>query len=383
MKECTILIPVYNVEEYDLINAFKSINQQTARDRIRVFLWDDGSTKPLDYRQLAEIYMPGVAFSHSTVAENHGVGNARTRCMQNVKTPYFYWLDSDDVIVDPRTLEMSIDFLNSEEGQNYDGTSALMEERPSNLTFYGQGGLWGLCGRMSSFQARRLYSPNFQYVEDGFLVSAMHVYEFKIYTLPIVGYEKREAHLSAHYAPFWSADAQYMDYYCLMAGCIYELTKWTDPNSMENLENDPLCARFKGRILGDLCNLHEWNHILRQQMLNNGCSELEAWQLSQYYIRTIIALVPDSLLYNFYLIDSKMEHFDKDVHIATADQLLRKDTIWDPYNKTHIALSDLERIVKNYLGTRWYKDSISDTVHDYPPQRAKHYPWYYTKLFDN
>ena len=120
MKECTILIPTYNPSEEDIINAFESIEKQTAKDKLIVLIWDDGSTKPLNYRRLAETYMPNVTFRHHSASENRGVGHARTKCLQLVKTPYFYWLDSDDVLVDPTTLQEHIQFLNSAEGESYD-----------------------------------------------------------------------------------------------------------------------------------------------------------------------------------------------------------------------------------------------------------------------
>ncbi len=386
MKECTILIPTYNPSEEDIINAFESIEKQTAKDKLIVFIWDDGSTKPLNYKRLADTYMPNVTLQHHSSNENRGVGYARTKCLQMVKTPYFYWLDSDDVLVDPDTLQEHIQFLNSAEGESYDGSCAQMLDREYLPNFYTQGGLWGLCGRTSSFKRYRIYIPSFQYVEDGCFVAAMHAYELKIKTLDVIGYDKRSPHLSAHNAPFWEIDRQFMDYYCLIAADVHELEKLvTDINSVQEIQSKVYARRFMGKILGHLQNFHIYIDTFMDQLTSVcNCTQAEAWYLCQYYLRKTINLVPDSILYQFYLmLDREFLYFHPMVQLATADRLLKKIDIWDPHTSTRIELHDLERIVKQYIGTRWYNDSLTDKNHDYPPQRIKHYPWHYKKLFDN
>lgn len=384
MRECSILIPCYNVSEIDLIDAFKSIERQTARDKILVYLFDDGSTALLDYKRLANTYMPSIKFTQGNTTKNLGVGAARTFCLERVQTKYFLWLDADDELYDDNCVEAYLNFLNSSEGESYQGVAGQLVNWGHTDDFYTLNGVWGLCGRTSSFREKRLIFPNYQYMEDGCHLSMMHVYDFRIKMLPIVSYYKKTSHLCGALPSFWEIERSLLDNYCNLRFELAEARKWADLKDQQALGK--ICnGRMQGKILGTLATCIKYANEIEQKLLSDAqCDEQTTWLLVQYYLRKCLALVPDYLLYEIYTSPTiRIPFFSPILTQVILDKICKKEQIYYPYENVFITLEDLERLVKTFINTKWLSDSVAYPEYKFTPQRNKHYPWYYEKnLFD-
>ncbi|MEV2241151.1 CDP-glycerol glycerophosphotransferase family protein [Micromonospora sp. NPDC049891] len=102
VPQVTIIVPVYNVEDY-LPETLDSIAAQTAFAQCRVILVDDGSTDGSDL--LAKQF----AAEHPNVTavrqNNSGPGAARNLALDMADTPYVAFVDSDDILP-PRAIEV-------------------------------------------------------------------------------------------------------------------------------------------------------------------------------------------------------------------------------------------------------------------------------------
>ncbi len=92
--DVSIIVPVYNVEEY-LIECLDSLENQSLQN-FQVIMIDDGSTDKSPI--LAENYAKTHPKFEYHRIENQGLGHARNYAMQFVKGKYFTFIDSDDII---------------------------------------------------------------------------------------------------------------------------------------------------------------------------------------------------------------------------------------------------------------------------------------------
>ena len=100
----SVIIPVYNVEEY-LADCLTSIQNQTLKD-IEIICVDDGSTdSSLSILCQAAEADPRL---HIMVQKNSGQSAARNTGMQAARGKYIYYLDSDDIL-EPDALQFLID----------------------------------------------------------------------------------------------------------------------------------------------------------------------------------------------------------------------------------------------------------------------------------
>ena len=89
----TVIVPAYNVEKY-LRECLDSLLKQTEQDHY-VLIIDDGSTDGTP--DICDEYVENYpTIFHCIHKKNEGLGAARNTGMENVKTPYFTFLDSDD-----------------------------------------------------------------------------------------------------------------------------------------------------------------------------------------------------------------------------------------------------------------------------------------------
>ncbi len=92
--DVSIIVPVYNVEEY-LIECLDSLENQNLKN-VQVIMIDDGSTDRSG--EMGEEYArTHKRFEYHRI-ENQGLGHARNYAMQFVKGKYFTFIDSDDII---------------------------------------------------------------------------------------------------------------------------------------------------------------------------------------------------------------------------------------------------------------------------------------------
>lgn len=105
--ELSIIVPVYNVEEY-LEDCVRSILNQTYQD-YEIILIDDGSTDSSG--QICDSFTDErIRVFH---IKNGGVSNARNLGLAEAKGRYITFIDSDDMYGDNDTLENNIKILNT------------------------------------------------------------------------------------------------------------------------------------------------------------------------------------------------------------------------------------------------------------------------------
>lgn len=111
MGKVSVVIPVYNTEEY-IETCLNSVLEQTYED-IEILLINDGSDKNCSaYLEKLSKIDARVKLIHSEV--NKGVGHARNLGIANATGTFIYFLDSDDYI--PRdTLELLVSHINDNE----------------------------------------------------------------------------------------------------------------------------------------------------------------------------------------------------------------------------------------------------------------------------
>lgn len=94
MTKVSIIIPVYNTEEY-LAEALNSIVNQTLRD-IEIIIIDDGSTD--NSPSIIEHYRQTDSRICSVRQENAGQASARNTGLSKATGQYIYFMDSDDIL---------------------------------------------------------------------------------------------------------------------------------------------------------------------------------------------------------------------------------------------------------------------------------------------
>ncbi len=100
----SIIIPVYNVEDY-LSESLDSVLMQTYKN-LEIILLDDGSTD--NSGKLCDEYAKKDSRIAAKHVENGGLANARNVSLANVNGEYIMFVDSDD-FVSPYYVEASLD----------------------------------------------------------------------------------------------------------------------------------------------------------------------------------------------------------------------------------------------------------------------------------
>ena len=101
MKSLTIIIPVYNVEDY-LETCLDSVINQELVD-YEVILVDDGSTDSSG--TICDEYASNYSEINVIHQENKGLSAARNKALREAKGEYILFLDSDDFLV-PKTIPL-------------------------------------------------------------------------------------------------------------------------------------------------------------------------------------------------------------------------------------------------------------------------------------
>lgn len=107
-----IIIPAYNAHstiEYTLM----SIAMQTIKDKVKVYIVDDYSKE--DYNSIINRFNKELDISILKLDKNSGTGIARQYGLDNSNGEYIYFLDADDVFINPESLESLYNNIN-----NYD-----------------------------------------------------------------------------------------------------------------------------------------------------------------------------------------------------------------------------------------------------------------------
>ena len=97
-----IIIPSYNAHNTIKQTLF-SIALQNIKDKLNVYIIDDCSTE--DYSNEIELFKDKLNISQLKIVENRGPGFARQYGIDNSKSDYIMFIDSDDVFVDCFSVE--------------------------------------------------------------------------------------------------------------------------------------------------------------------------------------------------------------------------------------------------------------------------------------
>ncbi len=95
MQEATIIVPVYNAENY-LGQCFESLRRQSIQN-FQVLLINDGSTDTSQER-IDAFVAENPSRYHAIVKPNGGYGSSIKTGIRNCETPYFMILDPDDTL---------------------------------------------------------------------------------------------------------------------------------------------------------------------------------------------------------------------------------------------------------------------------------------------
>ncbi len=117
-----IIIPTYN--SYDTImKTLDSINNQTIRDKLKVYIIDDCSTK--DYNYLLDTYK-NLSIDIYRMNKNSGPGTARNKGLDLSSNDFVFFIDSDDEIMHKDSLEMMLDCFNDNNVDIVSGVVAVV-----------------------------------------------------------------------------------------------------------------------------------------------------------------------------------------------------------------------------------------------------------------
>ena len=109
-KELSVIIPVYNVENY-IAETVLSLANQTYQNFEVVFVDDESPDHSVE---IATAILDREKIEYTVVCQkNTGLGGARATGQSVAKGEYLYFLDSDDVIL-PKTLETMVGVIKEE-----------------------------------------------------------------------------------------------------------------------------------------------------------------------------------------------------------------------------------------------------------------------------
>ena len=125
----SIIIPVYNVEEY-LEDCLKSVVEQTFLDK-EVILIDDGSTDSSCI--ICDNYSKKYSYIRTIHKENGGLSSARNRGIGEAQGEWIIFLDSDDYWIDSRALEHLINVAKKTKADVVRGEYKEVDENGKDL----------------------------------------------------------------------------------------------------------------------------------------------------------------------------------------------------------------------------------------------------------
>lgn len=100
-KFVTVGIPAYKAEDH-IADALSSIRIQTISDAVAVVIAKDN---PSDNYDFLKTQFPDLDITIVECEKNTGPGLARQRALEACKTPWITFMDADDVLINPLSLE--------------------------------------------------------------------------------------------------------------------------------------------------------------------------------------------------------------------------------------------------------------------------------------
>lgn len=113
-KKIDIIIPVYKAHHV-LGRALDSLKYQTNANKMQVTLVNDCCPEG-DYQDFIDLYSPFFAIQELTMTKNSGPGYSRQYGVDNTTCEYFFFLDADDILMNPFGIQMLLETMDDYPG---------------------------------------------------------------------------------------------------------------------------------------------------------------------------------------------------------------------------------------------------------------------------
>lgn len=176
-----LIIPVYNAKK-TLFKTLCSVALQTIKDKIIVYIIDDCSTD--DYTEILNSFKDELRIVYEKLDKNVGPGVARQYILDKTNSPYICFLDSDDLLYYPDSLEKQYNVL---EKGNKIVISYVVDERDNNKC-HSTGDLHGKMFSREILINDRIKFPQTRVHEDNVFVNLALIYNPDACYLENIGY---------------------------------------------------------------------------------------------------------------------------------------------------------------------------------------------------
>ncbi len=159
-----VIIPAYNAHN-TLERALLSINIQTIKDKVNIYVIDDNSWE--SYDKIINNFKSRLNINLIVLDENKGPGNARNIGLEESNNPYILFLDSDDELHNAFSLEH---LLNNIEYYDMCYGGIFHEENLHEYTYYDihNGCLHGKLYKREIIDKYNIKFPIHKYSEDNY-----------------------------------------------------------------------------------------------------------------------------------------------------------------------------------------------------------------------
>ena len=154
-----VIIPIYNSHN-TICQTLSSIYLQTYKDRITVYLIDDGSEK--DYENELNLYNDLLNIVYLKLPKNSGPGVARQYGIDNSKNEYIIFLDSDDQFYNSFSVEKLYKEIKDNDLDLVIGTEIVDENKEQNT----MGSLHSKIYKRKNIKDKNIKFNNTYYSED-------------------------------------------------------------------------------------------------------------------------------------------------------------------------------------------------------------------------
>lgn len=159
-KIIDIIIPCYNAHE-SLDKTLQSITEQSIVDKTKVLIVDDHSEK--DYESFINKYN-NLDLSILRLKTNSGPGVAREQGIQNTNCKYITFIDSDDKLFSPKSLEFLLESIET----GYDVVNSVEFDEKRKKYTLSKGNVHGKIYRRKYLEDNSIHFNNNRYHEDNY-----------------------------------------------------------------------------------------------------------------------------------------------------------------------------------------------------------------------
>lgn len=180
-----IIIPAYNAHD-TIIETLASIAYQKNFFDVHVYIINDCSNK--DYSDIVKFYKNFIDVKEFILTENRGPGYARQYGLENSKSDYIVFIDSDDVFASPDSLQILKDIVVSTDSDVL--VSDFVEERDDMFFLKQDDRIWlhGKIYKRKFLEENNIRFNNTRTNEDNGFNSLIFLCNSKISYLPVKTY---------------------------------------------------------------------------------------------------------------------------------------------------------------------------------------------------